>query len=504
MKRNKFSLSNYRLATMKMGKLYPVQWINIKPGDSMSAVSSMLVRTLPLQAPVMHPVHVRVHHWFVPLRLIWDEFEEFITGGPDGENATIHPQMDILTAQNQVGMLPDHMGVPPKGSTVENVNALPFRAYNLIWNENYRDPDLSPELVNDKSSGVTTLTSHTLMPVAWEKDLFTTCRPEPQKGPDVYIPLGTRAPIKGLAKGNNGTFGGSNVSVRETDGSAPVTYTSAGVIDGGAADTQFWVEQDPNNAGYPNIWADLSLAESATVNQYRIALAVQRFMETRQRTGSRYVEYLRSLGINPSDARLQRPEYLGGGRQTIQFSEVLQTAPFDDGGDVSPVGELKGHGIGGVRSNKFMRFFEEHGIMMTCVSVLPKTMYVNGLSKDFMMNTKYDYHQKELEHVGEEEVLTRELYEDVSPATTIFGYRPRYENYRRKESSIAGQFRTTLNFWHYARIFSSAPALNDDFVKADPTDRVYSVQGEDELFIKCINSVKMRRMLSKNGTPLTF
>ena len=203
---------------------------------------------------------------------------------------------------------------------------------------------------------------------------------------------------------------------------------------------------------------------------------------------------MRYLGVRSSDARLQRPEYLGGGKQTIQFSEVLQTAE-----GTNPVGSMKGHGLAAMRSNRYRKFFEEHGYVFSFISVKPKTIYAQGLPRTWNRRTKEDFYQKEFAHIGQQEVLNKEVYAAHTTPNGTFGFQDRYDEYRRMESTIAGEFRTTLNFWHMARIFASGPALNADFVKSVPTERSFAVPSTDVLWIMANHSIQARRLISPLG-----
>ena len=362
MKRTKHSLSHYKLLSCDMGELVPIGLLEVLPGDTFQHATSLLVRVSPLLAPVMHPVHVRIHHWFVPHRLVWDDWEAFITGGPDGNDASVFPTIDTST-NNSIGSLYDYLGIPNINNL--EISALPLRAYQLIFNEWYRDQDLVTAAVIDTTSGADTTTEDALQKVAWEKDYFTSSRPWTQKGDDVSVPIGGTAPVIGMGKITNQNFNDGGATVYESDGTS-TTYPASGAasINWGSANNQWQVEEDPNNAGFPWIRADLSQAAGSTINDLRLAFALQRYQEARARYGSRYTEYLRYLGVRSSDARLQRPEYLGGGRQVIQFSEVLQTAE-----GTNAVATLRGHGIGAIRSRRYRRFFEEHGYVISLLSV---------------------------------------------------------------------------------------------------------------------------------------
>ena len=496
MKRNKFSLSHYKLTSFDGGELIPVGLIEVLPGDTFQQSTSVLLRASPLLAPVMHPVHVLIHHWFVPHRLVWDNWEKFITGGPDGNDSSVFPTRTITPT---VGSLGDYLGVVPGISNT--VSALPFRGYSLIWNEYYRDQDLQTELTVSRADGVDGTTNTTLQNIAWEKDYFTSSRPWEQKGPSITLPLGTTAPVVGIGLSSAQTAANSGSDAYQSTGVIPTgtpVWNAGDGTDIVSIQAQSAAAAGVNNR--PQIFADLSQASAVTVNVLREALALQRFEEARARYGSRYVEYLRYLGVRSSDARLQRPEYLGGGRQTVQFSEVLQTAEGTD-----PVGELRGHGIAATRSNRYRRFFEEHGYIYSFLSVRPKTIYVQTNSRTLNRRTKEDFFQKELQHIGQQEVLNKELYAGHSQPNGVFGYQDRYDEYRRQESGVTGEFRSTgLYHWHFARLFGSDPALNADFVKCVPTERTFAVPSEDVYYAMVRHSVQARRIVAKTGSSFTM
>jgi len=494
MKRSKFSLSHYKLFSCNMGALVPCGLTEVLPGDTVQQATSALVRASPLLAPVMHPVHVRLHHWFIPHRLIWEDWEDFITGGPDGLNASVFPTITIGGgAGAAVSSLADYLGVPTGVNNIE-VSALPFRGYSLIWNEFYRDPDLQTALTIDLTSGADTTTNVALQNCAWEKDYFTSARAYEQKGPSITIPIGTTAPVEttgvqptftGAGKTNAGLQG---VNAQVYMGSGGGNWTSSGSLAFGTT---------------TGLQANLSSASAVTINALREAMALQRFEEARGRYGSRYVEYLRYLGVQSSDARLQRPEYLGGGKQTIQFSEVLGTN-FDSSAPEN-LGQLGGHGITSLRSNRYRRYFEEHGYIYTLMSVRPKTIYANGLFRHWNRRVKEDYWQRELQHIGQQEVLNKEVYAAHASPNATFGYQDRYDEYRRSESSISGEFRsTTLDHWHMARIFGSTPALNSDFVSCVPTERIFAVDSTDVLWVMANHSIQARRMVAPVGTSFIY
>lgn len=500
MKRSKHNLSHTRLLTGDMGELLPVGLVEVLPGDSIQHATSMLVRATPLATPAMHPVNVRVHHWFVPFRLIWTDFESFITGGPDGLDASVYPTHTFTNPAE--GTLADYLGVP-SGTYSPVVSALPFRAYALVFNEWYRDQDLVTALTISKASGADTTTSVALQNVSWEKDYFTTARPWEQKGPSVTLPLGSVAPVK---TGTTSMMTGAQTALRlrraDTGGFPGTAQTLA--VDAAAGNGALYNNTTAGGAKnqdmYPeNLYADLTSATAVDVNTVREAFALQRFEEARARYGSRYTEYLRYLGVRSSDARLQRPEYLGGGKQSLQFSEVLQTAMTTSGG-ATGVANLFGHGISAMRSNRYRRFFEEHGYVLSLAYVLPKTMYPQGLNRLWNRRVKEDFWQRELEHIGQQTILNKELYALHSSPDGTFGFQDRYDEYRRQESSVHGQFRSTDNDWHFARIFGSDPTLNSSFVVSNPAKRCFQDQSSDVLLMLAHHQLVARRMVARMGS----
>ncbi|WNK12471.1 MAG: major capsid protein [Microvirus sp.] len=483
MKRSKFSLSHYKLLSADMGELIPCALTEVLPGDTVQQATSLLVRVSPMVAPVMHPVHVKVHHWYVPHRLVWQDFENFITGGPTGTDASVFPTISS-GAGFAVGSLADYLGCPT-GVASMAVSALPFRGYSFIWNEWYRDQDLQTALTISRASGNDTTTNIALQNICWEKDYFTTSRSSPQKGTAVGIPLGQTADIRQTATSGD-------ISTLAVSGGSYVKL--------GAAGTYVSSTSDASIAGQ-RIYADLSTATAATITQLREAFAIQRYKENRMRYGSRYVEYLAAaFNVKSSDGRLDRPEYLAGGKQVIQFSEVLQTGGTSAGAPTG-VGNLTGHGIGAVRSNRYRKYFEEHGYIYSFLSVQPKTMYVQGLSRHWNRRIKEDFFQRELQHVGQQPILNKEVFAAAASPDATFGWQDRYDEYRRTESSVAGEFRTTLDYWHMARIFGSAPALNATFVSANPTKRINQVTTADVLWIMANHSIQARRIVSADGAP---
>lgn len=504
--RFKHNLSNYKLTSTSMGHLTPIGCTEVLPGDTFQHSTSLLLRVSPLVTPVMHPVVVRVHHWFVPHRLIWDDsggantgFQAFITGGPDGTAAPTHPSITFNNAA--VGSLADYFDVPTAVASNRTISALPFRAYALIFNEWYRDQDLVTALTIDKTDGVDTTTNTTIQSIAWEKDRYTSARLSTQKGTTVTLPLGTQATVK-TSGTELFTTGTTAATWRNTGGNIPANKHLK--LTNGSTETSTETATGSGELVFPsNLYADLTNATAADINDIRWAFAIQKYKEMRMRYGSRYTEYLASLGVRCSDARLQRPEYLGGGKQVISFSEVVQTGVSTSGTPGTGVGILKGHGIAALRSNRYRRFFEEHGLVISLLSVRPKSIYGNGIPRHLLRGQKEDYWQKELEHVGQEEVYNQEVYSGDTGPTDVFGYNDRYDSYRREESRVSGEFRSSaLNSWHLARIFAADVTLNSSFVTCDPAEsRILQSTSTDSLQVMAHHTIGARRLVSPVGDP---
>lgn len=488
-KRSKFTLSNYRLFTANMGQLVPFNLVEVLPNDTFQGSAEVFLRFSPMAAPVMHPVTVRVHHMFCPHRLVWPEseaggWEQFITSGPDGDNSATIPQ--IVIGNVAVGSLGDYLGLPTGHAAA--VSALPFRAFNLAFNQWFRDE----QLVTERNLDDTTVPL-----VAWEKDYFTTARPTPQLGPAITVPLGDKAPVTGI--GTAGTYPISNATAYETGGTGSVTYTNAAQLNATAGTNNAFIEQE--SGSHPNIYADLSQAVGVDVTTFRQAFALQRYAEARSRYGSRYVEYLRYLGVRGNlDARLQRVEYLAGGRARVNISEVLQTANEVTQGRYG-VGDLYGHGVAAVRGNAYRRTFPEHGYMMSFLSVRPAAIYLDGTHRTWMRRTREEFWQRELQHIGQQEVWNGEVYPQAPNNHDTFGYQDRYSEYRSNPSGVSGEFRTDLDYWHLGRKFASPPVLNASFVECNPSKRIFNVQSQDTMWVATQNNLVARRPVAASGQP---
>ena len=445
-------------------------------------------------------MRVRVHHFFVPHRLSWvkatdinagETFEDFITGGSDGLNAQTVPQTVTTGIEGDVL---DYLGLPTTAADI-SVSALPLIGYNMIYNEFYRDQDLG---------AIREFTDKSIAQVSWEKDYFTTSRPFAQKGEEVTLPIGEKAPVIGIGRNDQVYDDGTGSNIYETGNAAsgPRQYDKFVSID---STNPTFMEEDPDQPGWPGVFADLSKATAAKVTDIRRAFALQRFAEVRARFGSRYPEYLKYLGVHSADSRLDRPEFLGGGTSTVSISEVLQTS---DTQGVEPerfgVGDMYGHGFSSSRSNAYRRKFTEHGYMFSFISLRPKLMFSNGIERTWLRQDREDFWQKELEFIGQQQVLQQEIYADATNRDVVFGYSDRYQEYRDQRSLVTAEFRGTLDYWHLARQFATPPVLNQAFTDCVPSKRIFNEQTQDSLWIAVNHKLTARRLVTRNPTARIF
>jgi hypothetical protein len=478
--------------TTNQGFITPINCMEVLPNENIRHKIDMLVRTQPLLAPVMGSLEVKIANFFVPARLCWDGWDDFITGGVDGNDDSTPPFID-MTGGSVIGSLFDHLGLAP--SYEGQASALPIRAYQLIYNEFFRDQDLDQDGATvSLAGGEDNTTTTDLQRACWRKDYFTSARPDTQKGDDVEIALTGNAPVIGTdtAPKIDDTLAGAGHTVYTSN--SGMTGSGAGNISSSSGIR--WTET--------GMEADLSNVSAISVNDLRLATALQRYKENMLRYGSRYVERLQAaFGVKNLDARLNRPELLSTGKANIQFSEIIQSAPsIDDTSDES-VGSLKGHGVNVTHARRYKYTAPEYGFIISVAVFRPKTSYLDGVPKMWTRTTKEDYFQPELQHIGMQPIYNKELKGDHADPDGIFGYQQRYDEYRYMFDQVSGEFRDTLKFWHMAREFGSDPALNDDFVRCEGVDRIFATDA-DEFQCRAFHKIRKKSKLDALGTPYVY
>ena len=470
-----------------------------------------LVRFLALLAPAMHRIDVTVHYFYVPNRLLYKNWQDFITGGVDGLQKPVPPYFTPASPQFlnpnylKAGSLLDYLGFPVIDTAKsykaiydnEKYSALPLMAYQLIWNTYYRDQTLqSDPNINGIpfGDGVTVANIYDLRKRCWEKDYFTSSLPWTQRGNPVSTP------ISYLANGNAGVYRNAVTGSLLTPTVNSNVITAAGTSNISAM----------QGAAYQPAVYDPQGTLNITLSALRLSNRLQMWLEKNALGGARYIEQLAAhFGVISSDARLQRPEYLGGGKQTVNISEVMQNAPVgSSSGSQTPLGTMAGHGISLGASNQFSRTFEEHGFVLGIMSALPKTAYQNELhpmwnSRD--VNTKYYW--PEFANLSEQPVLNRNVYtnfDDVAAQSiqdNVFGYQSRFSEYKTQNDLVHGQFRDSLSYCHFGRQFSSTPQLNSVFVEANVRKDPFAVANSTNLLAQVYNKVDALRPIPYFGTP---
>ncbi len=633
MKKSKFNLTHLHSTTLDPGYLVPFLCMPTLPNDTFRIGLSTFIRAQPMLAPLMHEVRLFTQYWFVPNRILWDEWEDFITGGEDLSLSPPLPYVTSTAADATAGSLWDYLGFP----LVEGleVSALPFRALAEIWNTRYRDQDLQDELVIDYGSNEDTTTSRKLLSPAFSKDYFTTARPFTQRGGDVAVPViqglggsginrGLRVKYKllacyptavepaGLVEPRiscDPAFSAQNldVLVRQWISSKTEDQLQKLMLDRLPADgdkaafTETMMQEHrleifydsmygqppgfkvtfdvfvfiesvlpfeqpgvivetnsmvlaqtcppgmykpssgnspyydfPNWSGHQvcaffplnksqnvapnNSWSaalsntceyTYAISAPSTAGVYirdlRRSAALQRYAERSLKYGNRYEEFIqREFGIKPRDYRIQRPEYLGGGRGLLNISEVLQTAEAADTG----VGTMRGHGVASISQRPIRFRCPEHGVLIGLLSIRPKSVYTQGVDREWLKRSRLDFFTPELASIGMQEVLQQELYALPDNKTDVFGYSERYQEYRYQKPLVTGEFRTTLNFWNMARMFANSPNLNAEFISmehaVDDFKRPFQVQDNSAHAFICMlkNHIRAYRPIPKKAKDI--
>ena len=505
--RSTFDRSHGLKTTFNAGELVPVYVDEALPGDTFSCNLTAFSRLATPIHPTMDNAFMDSHFFAVPVRLVWDDFEEFmgetktykaagatrLDGTPDFTVAApIPPTITAGGSGEAEQSLSDYFGIPTKIAGLE-FSALWHRAYTLVWNDWFRDENLQAPKTILTTSGADA-TTYALLNRGKKHDYFTSALPWPQKGADVTIPLGTIAPVATDAPSQD------EISIYST---AAVGYKGM-YTQGNSGDR---LQLDTAAVTSDNkIYADLSDATSATINQLRLAFATQKFLEIQARGGSRYIEVIKNhFNVTSPDARLQRPEYLGGGSSPVNISPVAQTSSTDA---TTPQGNLSAIGTTVLSGHSFTKSFTEHTIVIGMVSVRTDLTYQQGLNRMFSRETIYDYYWPTLSTIGEQAVKNKEIYAQGSAADeTTFGYQERYAEYRYKPSSITGKFRSnatgTLESWHYAQEYSSLPLLGDSWIQVTDTNvqRTLAVASEPQFIFDSLFKLKCTRPMPVNSVP---
>lgn len=500
-KRNVFDLSHDVKMSMDMGWLTPNLVLECIPGDSHNIGCESLIRLAPLVAPMMHRVDVFQHYFFVPYRLLWDNWENWITNTKVGGVVPAHPHWDVDIDPNwqdpllnsNYSKLLNYMGVPiPQGAMPGplRISPMAMSAYQFIFNEYYRDQNLIAEksykLIDGDNTGNLQLLNMEYR--CWEHDYLTSALPFAQKGDAVSIPLLGDAPVKAFDPAIPG----------------PGFYTVENPFGGPAgsgANISVGIQAPDDVALNNQLYADLGAANVTTINDLRLAFALQSWLERNALGGTRYSENIFAhFGVRPQDARLQRPEYITGTRTPIVISEVLNTSDTA----TAPQGNMAGHGVG-VAQGKYGHYsVQEHGVIIGIMSIMPKPAYQDGLHKMFTKTIDFTQHfWPKFANLGEQEIKNKEVYMPHTQPEDTWGYQSQYAEYKYLPNRVAGDFQTSLDHWHMGRIFLGNTALNSEFVRCIPTDRVFAVTapGVDNVYTQILHRIRSIRPIPKYGTP---
>lgn len=482
--RSLFDLSYEKKFTGDMGKLYPVMADEVVPGDIFNISNRCVVRFQPMVAPVLHEVNVYTHYFFVPYRLLWGSWEDFITSGIEGDDASALPTWH--PTDTSIGSLWDFLGFPtgidPEGARPV---VFPQYAYNLIYNEYYIDEQLST---------VALLTGESIHERMWEKDYFTSSLPWQQKGTSPALP------ISGVSSAQWPTDHFVNA--------APGTPVNV-QTNGGAANSDIYLNSVQGRLNAISFFngenvVDLSAATTFDIADLRLSVQIQKWLERNARGGTRYTEFLRShFGIAPKDERMQRPEYIGGTVAPVIFSEVLQTSETTVN---SSQGNLAGHGltVGSGFVGKYR--VNEYGLIMGILSVMPKAVYQDGVNRQWIKSTRYDFYSPEFANLSEQAIIRAEICarnHDAASNQTIFGYQGHWDELRTKQNMVCSNMRSDFDFWHLSRQFdpASPPSLNATFLRCIPDKRIFQVTTEDGLIINYANIIQAWRPIPAQAEP---
>jgi len=491
--RSSFNRSCGLKTTFDSGYLVPIFVDEALPGDTFNLNMTGFARMATPLHPFMDNIHMDTFFFSVPVRLIWENWQKFHGEqiNPGDSTDYVVPIMAAPAATGYANQsLSDYFGIPTGVADLEH-SSLWHRAYNLIFNEWFRDQNLIDSITVDTDDGPDDPTDYVLQRRGKRHDYFTSCLPWPQKGDAVDLPLGTKAYIA-VDQGET-----QAVSIYSSvEGENRYLYNNAGriAVDAGNTTTESRF-----------LYADLTDATAATINELRQAFQLQKLFERDARGGTRYIEIVKShFGVTSPDLRATRPEYLGGGTSRININPVAQTSSTDA---TTPQGNLAAFGVGALHGHGFTKSFTEHCVLIGLVSVRADLTYQQGLDRMFSRSTRFDYYYPALSHIGEQAVLNKEIYADGSANDDdVFGYQERYAEYRYKPSKITGKMRSndpqTLDSWHLAQDFSSLPSLNESFIQENPPiDRVIVVETEPQFLFDSYFSLKCARPMPVYSVP---
>jgi hypothetical protein len=505
--RSKFDCQKAYKTTFDSGYLIPIYVDEVLPGDTINLSMTAFARLATPLFPVMDNMHLDSFFFFVPNRLVWENWQKFMGERYPNPNSSIDYVVPTCTSPAggyAVNSLQDYMGLPTAGqitgsNTFTHCNFWP-RAYNLIFNEWFRDENLQNSAVVDIDDGPDSPSDYVLRRRGKRHDYFTSSLPWPQKGASVTLPLGTTAPIY-----SNALFDSSG-SVSNVIGVYKAGTTNVhALVDGGV------IFGSSSTGAYPPLYADLSQATAATINQLRQSFQIQKLLERDARGGTRYTEIVRShFGVVSPDARLQRPEYLGGGSTPVSINPIAQTSATNLTGGTTPQGNLAAFGTALAGGHGFTYSSTEHGLIIGLVSVRADLTYQQGLPRMWSRSTRYDFYFPAFATLGEQAVLNKEIYcQGTADDNNVFGYQERWAEYRYKPSQITGYFRSTasgtLDAWHLAQRFTSLPTLSSQFIEeTPPVDRVVAIgQGANgkQFLFDAFFDIKQARPMPMYSVP---